>query len=61
VILRQQLYELVVGNEVTSNHGEDETAVVTYIFTAIQRVEHVTHHRTLAQIFYRNELISSHH
>jgi hypothetical protein len=39
---------------VAPDHREDETTVMSYVFAVIQRVEHVAHHGTLAQIFYRH-------
>jgi hypothetical protein len=54
VVSGQQLYKLVVAYEVTPDHRKNETAVVSDIFTVIQGVEHVAHHRTLAQVFYRH-------
>jgi hypothetical protein len=39
---------------VTPDHRKDETAVMADIFTLSQGVDHVAHHRTLAQIFYRH-------
>jgi hypothetical protein len=48
VVLRQQLYEFVVRDEVAADHGEYQTAVVADVLAIIQRVEHVGHHRALA-------------
>jgi hypothetical protein len=46
---------LVAGDEVAADHREDETTVVAYVLAVVQRVEHVAHHRALAQVFYRHE------
>src|SRR5829696_8582033 len=55
VVLRQQLHELVVGDEVAADHGEYQAAIVAYVLAVVQRVQHVGHHWALAQIFYRHE------
>jgi hypothetical protein len=54
MVLRQELYELIFAYEVTSDHGEDQPAVVANVLAILQCVKHVAHHRALTQIFYRH-------
>ena len=35
VVLRQQIHELVVGDEVTADHGEHQSTVVAYVLAVI--------------------------